>query len=76
MDPMALLKLKSGDENTEQGVVKQNILSTVCKKIFKCTQNSIMYFQSSLKFAYLTVKKLKTKFLLIPKHIKKTLHKA
>lgn len=71
MDPTALLKLKTGDGNRERGVAKQNILSHACKKIFKCTQNSIMHFQSSLKFAYLTVKILKNKFLSIPKHIKK-----
>lgn len=68
MDPTALLKIKTGGGNREQGVAKQNILSDAFK-IFRCTQNSIMHFQSSLKFAYLTVKILKNKFLFILKLI-------
>lgn len=35
----------------EQGMENQNILSDACK-IFKYTQNSNTYFQSSLKFTY------------------------
>lgn len=76
MDQMTLLKLNTGDGNREWGAAKQNILSDARKKIFKCTQISIMHFQSSLKFAYITVKILKNKFIFIPKHIKKkTQHK-
>lgn len=51
MNPMALLKLKTRNGNREQGMEKQNILSDACE-LFKCTQNSNMYFQSSLKFTY------------------------